>query len=207
MFPYSPPQVDLLWPHVKDISFDSSDALFSETETGSEIEKGTDVATHTLGVEDMTWLRASLNIHRIDTVKTPASININVTAMPAAAPPRRFYSTRQPCEKECYVIADARLSESGSRTPSVNDDASVRSFMTPDIEDEAHSGGLYQLHRSNLSGRLERERDSRDRVPDYAIVSGGAQKRRQKASHLLKKLTGFGRKKDGVEFERAVVVG
>ena len=62
------------------------------------------------------------------------------------------------------------------------------------------------MHRSSSSGRLEQEQDLRDRGPDYAIVSGGAQKRRRKASHLLKKLTGLGRKKDGVELERAVVV-
>lgn len=196
MFPYSPPQVDLLWPHVKDISFDSPDALFPETETDSETAKDTD---------GMTWPHASLDIHRIDTVKTPASININVTAMPAAAP-RRFYSMRQPREKERYAITDARLSESRSRTPSVDDDASVRSFPSRETEDGPQSGGFYHLHRSTLSGRLEQERDSRDRAPGYAIVSGGAQKRRRKASHLLRKLTGLGRKKDGVELERAVVV-
>lgn len=205
MFPYSPPQVDLLWPHVKDISFDSSDSLFPETETDTETAKETEIATQTLGVEGMTWLRASLDIHRIDTVKTPSSIDIDVTAMPAAAP-RRFYSTRQPREKERYAIADARLSESRSRTPSVDDDASVRSFPSPETEDGAQSGGFYHLHRSILSGGLEHEQDSRDRDPAYTIASGGAQKRRRKASHLLRKLTGLGRKKDGVELERAVAV-
>ena len=205
MFPYSPPQVDLLWPHVKEISFDPSDALFPETDTDSDTAKGTDVANHTLAVEGMTWLRASLDIHRIDTVKTPASIDINVTAMPAAAP-RRFYSTRQPREKERYAIADAHLCESRSPTPSVDDDASVRSFPSPETEDGAQSGGFYHLHRSTLSGSLEQEQDSRDQDPAHAIVSKGSQKRRRKASHLLKKLTGLGRRKDGVELDRAVAV-
>ncbi|KAJ5461757.1 uncharacterized protein N7458_003309 [Penicillium daleae] len=195
MFPYSPPQVDTLWPHVKDISFQTSDALFADTD--ADPEKETDVETH-LGVEGMTWLRASLDIARIDSENPPITININVTTMPVVAP-RRFYSTRQPRASERgYGVVGATWDGSHSRTPSVDDADSVQSFSS--AEDGARR--FYQPQRSVSSGGLQQ--GDEDRV--YAIVSGGGQRRR-KASLLLRKLAGLGRKKDGDGLEsRRVVV-
>lgn len=207
MFPYSPPQVDTLWPHVKDIYAESSDALFPDTETETDNEKDTDAHTHTLGVEGMTWLRASLDIPRLDnTEKTPASINVSVTAMPAAAP-RRFYSTRQqPCAKERgYDIAGAGWDGSHSRTPSVDDAVSLQSFSSVE-DDGTRQEGFYQLRRS-VSSRGFDQQQGHGQDPVYTIVSGAGHRRRRKASHLLKKLAGLGKKKDADAFEsRRVVV-
>ncbi|CEJ60147.1 hypothetical protein PMG11_08732 [Penicillium brasilianum] len=203
MFPYSPPQVDTLWPHVKDIYFESSDALFceTETETETETEKEIDVNAHprtgTLGAERLTWRRTSLDI---PCLKTPARINVNVTAMPTAAP-RRFYSTRQPRAKgDAYPTAIAGWDLPHSRTPSV-DDASLRRFSSAE---DGHDDGVGvrvphrafdQVRRSVSSCGLQGV-DQRRLDPGYAIESGG-QSRRRKASHLLKKLTGLRRRKDG----------
>ncbi|KAJ5381731.1 uncharacterized protein N7496_004159 [Penicillium cataractarum] len=211
MFPYSPPQVDTLWPHVKDIYFESSDGLFpeteTETETETEIEKEIHVDAHstanTLGVEGMTWLRASLDIPHL---KKSASINVNVTAMPTAAP-RRFYSTRQLRGKECgYTTASAGWQLPHSRTPSVDDAASLRSFSSAEDEEGVPHRDFYQLRRSVSSGGLQGGHQQR-LDPVYAIVSGG-QSRRRKASHLLKKLAGLGRRKDvdgGFEGRRVAI--
>jgi hypothetical protein len=197
MFPYSPPQVDTLWPHVKDIYFESSDRLFCETETDTETEKEIDVGAHprpgTLGAEGMTWRRTSLDIPRL---KTPARININVTAMPTAAP-RRFYSTRQPRAKgDGYPTASAGWDLSHSRTPSADDAGSLRRFPSAeeDHDDGAPHRAFNQVRRSVSSGGLQGG-DQRRSESGYAIVSGG-QSRRRKASHLLKKLAGLRRRKD-----------
>lgn len=207
MFPYSPPQIDTLWPHVKDIYSESSDVLFPDTET--EKDRDTDSPGHTLGVEGMTWLRASLDIPRLNiiTEKTPANININVTAMPAAAP-RRFYSTRQqPRAKHGFDrVVSAGWDGSHSRTPSVDDAVSLRSFSS--VEDVGiRQGSFYQLRRTvsshgfeqNQQGEGEGQRQGQD--PVYAIVSDAGHRRRRKASHILKKLAGLGKKKDGGAFE------
>jgi hypothetical protein len=196
MFPYSPPQIDTLWPHVKEIYYESSDALFPDT--GTETEKDTD----TLGVEGMTWLRASLDIPRLNTEKIPASININVTAMPAAAP-RRFYSTRQPGAKERgYDVAATTWNVSHRRAPCVDDAVSLRSFSSVE-GDGVRQGGFYQLRRSVSSGGLEQHPQGQGQGQDhvYAIVSDAGHRRRRKTSQLLKKLAGLGRKKDGDAFE------
>jgi hypothetical protein len=203
MFPYSPPQVDTLWPHVKDIYSEPSDALFPDTET----EKEKDTESH-LGVEGMTWLRASLDIPRLNnTEKTPASININVTAMPAAAP-RRFYSTRQqPRAKEhgYNPVAGAGWDGSNSRT-SVDDAVSLRSFSS--VEDDGIcQGSFHRLRRTVSSRGFEKHLQGKDQCPGqgqdpvYAIVSDAGHRRRRKASQLLKKLAGLRKKKDGDAFE------
>lgn len=210
MFPYSPPQVDTLWPRVKDICFESSEGLFPETETETETETEKEIhvdahtATNTLGVEGMTWLRASLDIPHL---QKSASINVNVAAMPTAAP-RRFYSTRQPRAKECgYSTASAGWDLSHSRTTSVDDAVSLRSFSSADDDDEGvPHRGFYQLRRSVSSGGLRGD-EQRELDPVYKIVSGG-QSRRRKASHLLKKLAGLGRRKDvdgGFEGRRVAI--
>lgn len=204
MFPYSPPQVDTLWPHVKDIYSELSDALFPDTETETEKGQDTDSHTHTLGVEGMTWLRASLDLPRlnVNTEKTPAGININVTAMPAAAP-RRFYSTRQPranAKERGYDVAGAGWGVSHSQTPSVDDAVSLRSFSSVE-DDGVGQRGFYQLRRSVSSGRLEQSPQGQGQDPVYTIVSDTGNRRRRKASHLLKKLAGLGRRKYGDAFE------
>ncbi|KAF3395988.1 hypothetical protein F1880_006786 [Penicillium rolfsii] len=211
MFPYSPPQVDTLWPHVKDM-YSPSDAFFPDTET--ETEKDTHSHSPILGVEGKTWLHASLDMPHldIDPEKTPASIdiNVNVTAMPAAAP-RRFYSARQlqPHAKELgFELSGAGWDGLHSRTPSVDDAVSLRSFSSM-ADDAVRQGGLCQLRRSVSSGAFVQNQRDQDQDPVYTIISGAGHRRRKKASHLLKKLTGLGKKKDGnATFEsRRVEIG
>ncbi|KAJ5177027.1 uncharacterized protein N7482_002904 [Penicillium canariense] len=195
LFPYSPPQVDSLWPHVQDTYFES-DALFAETDA--------------LGAEGLTWLRASLDVHRIgeadlavdpEKTKTSDRININVTAMPAAAP-CRFYSIRQPRAKESGA---ARWAESHGLAPRLYSSVSAHSFLS--AQDIASHGGFHQMRHCDSSNSLRQE----NHAPVYSLVlPDGARRRRRKASHLLKRLAGLGRKRDGetVEcprVERAVV--
>jgi hypothetical protein len=68
-------------------------------------------------------------------------------------------------------------------------------------------GSFYQLRRTvsshgfeqNQQGEGEGQRQGQD--PVYAIVSDAGHRRRRKASHILKKLAGLGKKKDGGAFE------
>lgn len=184
MFPYSPPQSTNLWSDNIQRDMAPSANLISEPES-------------LLGVEGMTWLRASDDIHCLNDTNSPSQSGeyVGLTSLPLSGPgPRRFYSTRQlPSEKP---LGPRELSYElrGSRGSSAHGGLSVRSL--------SFDNNLHNLHSTQAYNAQ----------PLYSLVitpdaNGPSRPRRKKASQLFKKLAGLGmrRKEDPIECRSSIV--
>ncbi|KAJ5191739.1 uncharacterized protein N7498_010724 [Penicillium cinerascens] len=186
MFPYSPPQPNALWSHeiAKDIPL--SDELFSEPESS-------------LGVEGMTWLRASDDIKRLYDASSPSQSaeHVGFTPAPLSGPgPRRFYSTRQLPSKKRFGPRELSYKVRGSRGSSLHGGLSVRSLSFDEERDFSFDNDSRDVHSAQAYNAQN----------FYSLVvtpDANAQPRhkRKRASQLFKRLAGLGkRRKDQESF-------
>ncbi|KAJ5994965.1 hypothetical protein N7481_001942 [Penicillium waksmanii] len=191
LFPYSPPQTDALWAH-------------DDTHDLKPLNQPLAERDISLGVEGMTWLRASLDmqtrrdIHSSPTNPPPTQKN---SLHPAPAAPRRFYSTRQAPTKKKFANFSA-YEVTSSRNSSICGSVSVHSFSSFDEDgdgEEKSYHGFYKLcfdgaDTTNPATPVPRNQET---VYSVGLSPDDAQPRhkRKRASHLLKKLTGLGMRK------------
>lgn len=191
LFPYSPPQTDALWAHDNTHDMKPLNQPLAERDIS-------------LGVEGMTWLRASLDMqtrrdtHSSPTDPTPTQKN---SLNPAPAAPRRFYSTRQaPTKKNFAEFSSCEVT--GSRNSSICGSISVHSFSSFDEdgdEGEKSYHGFYKLcvDGAGATNPATVVPWNQETVYSVGLSPNDTQPRhkRKRASHLLKKLTGLGMRK------------
>lgn len=191
LFPYSPPQTDALWTR-------------DDTHEMKPLNQPLVERDISLGVEGMTWLRASLDlqprrdIHSSPTDQPPTQKN---TFNPATAAPRRFYSTRQaPVKKN---LADFSAYEvTSSRNSSICGSISVHSFSSFDGDGDGEEKSYHGFYKLSIdgAGAMNPATDvpqNQEAIYSVGLVPDDAQPRhkRKRASHLLKKLAGLGMRK------------
>lgn len=198
LFPYSPPQADALWTHDHNNDFGSPAHVCPEQDS-------------ILGAEGMTWLRASFDVHGLCEPESPTSPShqehFDLTTVPVPAlnlAPRRFYSTRQlPSEKTCRSRERARELRS-SRESSIDGGLSVRSLS---FDEEKRDGSFPVWAERDLHDSYESD-PIHSRAFYSVVISAdnippGQRQRRNRASQLLRKLTGLGmRRREGEMGER-----
>lgn len=193
LFAFSPPQPEALWAHDNTHEIKPTIQPLTERDTS-------------LGVEGMTWLRASLDIpapreiHTSHTNPTSTQKPSTLHPSPATAAPRRFYSTRQAPTKKKLTNWSA-YEVTSSRSSSIRGSVSVHSFSSFDEEngEEKSYHGFYQLcidadGADNTASAVPRNQQT---VYSVGLSPDDAQPRhkRKRASHLLKKLAGLGMRK------------
>lgn len=187
MFPYSPPQPNALWSHeiAKDIPL--SDKVFSEPESF-------------LGVEGMTWLRASDDIQRLYDTSSPSQSAelVGFSPVPLTGPgPRRFYSARQLPSEKTFGPRELSYELRGSRGSSLHGGLSVRSLSFDEERDFSFDNDSRDIHSTQAYNAQH----------FYSLVvtpDANAQPRhkRKRASQLFKRLAGLGiRRKDQESFQ------
>lgn len=191
LFPYSPPQTDALWAH-------------DDTHNMKPLNQPLAERDISLGVEGMTWLRASLDmqacrdIHSSPTNPPPTQKN---SLNPAPAAPRRFYSTRQaPTKKKLANFSAYEVTS--SRNSSICGSISVHSFSSFDEDGDGEEKSYHSFYKlcvdgagtTNPATAMPRNQET---VYSVGLSPDDAQPRhkRKRASHLLKKLAGLGMRK------------
>lgn len=182
LFPYSPPQADAQWVHGEDED--------NTTPPDNLLERNA-----FLGAEGITWLRASLDIHRLGkheytTYPTESKDQVDVSSVPVSGPqPRRFYSTRRLPSEKIFQPHEWADDVASSRAPS-----SVRSLS---FDEEKRDMSIHDWAHRNLHDHYSSKGlDNPEAI--YSVVMPGAQPRhrRKRASQLFKKLVGIRRKED-----------
>ncbi|KAJ5495052.1 hypothetical protein N7539_000168 [Penicillium diatomitis] len=190
MYMYSPPQVDTLWPDVKgDESFEES---ISESFAEKQIEVGA------FGVDGASWLHQGglyYSQRRSDGAEK-AFVGTVEAHSPLVSPsaPCRFYSMQSPAGPEAPNKGlGQHWSISDSRTPSVSD---------------VESGSdRYEALRDDHFSQVDRVTSPAAVATEASTALNEQRRRWRKASTLLRKLTGFGRKKhvEALETQRVAV--
>lgn len=201
LFPYSPPQPDGQWIQEEDNE--------EEVETQNPISPDDLLEQNAfLGADGVTWLGASLDMHR---ARDPESTNttsnnkntthpqnkINISTISVSDPqPHRFYSTRRlPSEKIfqpqewAYEVASSRGSSSSPchATP-------ARGLSFDEKRDiDMHDWASRNLHDHYSSRGIDNSQTV------YSVVALGTTQprhRRKRASELLRRLVGRRRKRE-----------
>ncbi|KAJ5182677.1 hypothetical protein N7492_000293 [Penicillium capsulatum] len=183
LFAYSPPQLGTEWTQISD----PPDHLLSNEDAF-------------LGAEGMTWLRASLDIHRLGAEDFAADLpdhkpSVDPTPAALSSPaPRRFYSTRQPRSKKTSSSREWTTYD-GNHSPTM-DLYGSRSFHSLSLATEKQSRDFsflvsadHEVHDSDSADDLENHETI------YSVVTptdDQPRHKRKRASHLLKRLAGFG---------------
>lgn len=209
LFPYSPPQPDARWIHEEDE--EEEHGINNPTSPDGVLERNA-----ILGAEGITWLRASLDVHRacdhesITTKNKPRTAQpkdqVNLSTVSVTGPqPRRFYSTRRLPSEKIFQPQEWAYEVASSRGSSLCDGTPARGLSFDEKRDiDIHDWANRNLHDHYSSKGLEKAGAM------YSVAMPGPQPghRRKRASELLRKLVGRRRKEGvGVErrFERAVV--
>ncbi|KAF7716487.1 Uncharacterized protein PECH_003895 [Penicillium ucsense] len=188
---YSPPQVDTLWPDVKE-----GDESFEESVPESFAEKQIEVGA--FGVDGTTWLHQGglyYSQQRSDAAKKAFVGTVEAHSPPVSpSAPCRFYSMQSPAGLEApNKELGQHWSISDSRTPSVSDVESV--------------SGRYEALCDDRHAQIGRVTSPAAVTTEASTALDVQRTRWRKASTLLRKLTGFGRKKhvEALETQRVAV--
>ena len=188
LFPYSPPQLETQWTYISD--------------PPDHLLPGQDAF---LGAEGMTWLRASLDIDRLEETNTSQNKpNPDPTPAPLPGPaPRRFYSTREAPSKKPLGSRDWSICDPNTNPKhGFYNNRSLRSLSITD-EKEPQKFPLRELDGSDSSD----DSDNQQTIYSVVIPSEDQEQprhRRKRASQLFKRLAGLGirRREDTVESRR-----
>lgn len=205
LFPYSPPQPDAQWIQGED----EEGALTNPTSPDDLLER-----TGFLGAEGITWLRASLDIHRAcDYESATTTSNSNSTAQPkdgayistisvSGPQPRRFYSTRRLPSEKIFQPQEWAYEVASSRGSSLSlcDGTPVRGLSFEEKRDiDMHDWANRNLHDHYSSRGV----DNAEKMYSVGMSGDGQPRhRRKRASELLRRLVGRRRRKEGEGGER-----
>lgn len=191
LFPYSPPQADAQWCGDGDEDKDNNNNNKNDTNLAPPDDL--------LSAEGVTWLRASLDVHRrCEPEQTqphtqghghPQSKNETGTSTPQ---PRRFYGTRRLPSEKIFRPHEWAHEVASSRGSSLCDASSVRSLA---FEDEKQHWVERNLHGHCPSRRFDNSKSNAEAV--YSVLSGTQPRhRRGRATQLLRRLVGIRRKEE-----------
>lgn len=179
-FPYSPPQQHTQWTRINDPPehlLPSADAF--------------------LGAEGMTWLRASLDIHRVGEDDYAAEHkprpDTTQTALPDPAP-RRFYSTRQPPTKKPFSSRGWTPFD-GSNSPAMDlyGSCSLHSLSLATGKQSRDFSLLVSADRELQDSDSADELENNETIYSVVIPTDDQPRhKRKRATKLLKRLAGLG---------------